>query len=139
MYCEKPILDICFKQLRKQAESLLLVSKGIDITICEHKKKRTRDQNNYYWELCEDIAKFLDNAGCYYGEYKLPYKKDYIHDINKAVLGIDSTKKMDIKTFCEYITRVTIFWEEKTKKFWHPSELPEGYFLKKGYSEKDFM
>ena len=74
-----------FKMLWDNATVLLDAGKAVDVTVSEHKIKRTNAQNNYYWLFNGELAKFLDEAGLTYGEYKLPYTGELVHEINKKL------------------------------------------------------
>jgi len=136
---DKHDLRANFTALYKKAEYLLSCGKTVEADVKEYIQKRTVEQNAYYWLMCGEIGSFLDEAGLTYGEYELKYNSDLIHDINKAVFGLKTTTKMNIKEFCDYITKIIEFWQEKTNYQWIPSETPVSYFLEKGYSEKDLM
>lgn len=110
------------------------VNHGYDISISEHKPKRTNEQNSFYWVNNEDISKFLNDSGVRLG-FGLPFTSETIHEINKKYLGVPSTKKQDIKSFSEYMTKVFAFWIEKTNGMWQPKESPYSYFEKTGIIE----
>jgi len=116
-----------------------ILAKNNAVVVDIRNKTRSNDQNSYYWVLCTDIAEFLTEAGCTYGEYKLPYTSELVHEINKCLLGVDTTRKMDVKKFCDYTTQITAFWQERTNGQWFPPELPTSYLLARGYSERDLQ
>lgn len=122
-----------FRALFNQAEIMIKSGKVIDVDITEHKEKRSNEQNAYYWVFNGEVASFLYDAGCSYGEHKLPYTSDLVHEINKTVFGIKTTTKMDVKCFCEYMTKLLIWWQEKTGGEFMCSELPTSYLQRKGY------
>ena len=109
--------------------------KQVDIDVKEHINKRSIEQNNYYFLFCSELAKFFDDAGLSYGEYKIPYTTDLIHDFNKKIFGVKTTTKLSIKEFCQYMTKVLIFWTERTHGEFQIKELPESYLQRKGYTE----
>lgn len=119
----------------KQAEHLI-DGGAIDVEVVKHEHNRSSEQNRYYHLLCSEVAKFLDEAGLTYGEYKTKFTSELIHEINKSYFGVKTTTKMKIKDFCDYTTQVIQYWQEKTNYFWMPSELPAIYLHNKGYTEE---
>ena len=75
---------------------------------------RSTEQNDLYWKFNTAIAEFLNSSGVGYGPYHLPYTKERIHNINKAVFDIDTTTAMTIKEFSAYMDQLNIFWRERT-------------------------
>ena len=122
-----------FRALYKQAEMMLNNGKKIIVEVSEKKQKRSNEQNNYYWLFNGQLADFLNDSGLSYGEYKIPYTADIIHDIDKTIFGVKTTTKMSIGEFCEYMNKLLIFWQEKTKGEFQMSELPANYLERKGY------
>lgn len=122
-----------FRMLYDNATVLLDAGKAVDVTVAEHKVKRTNAQNNYYWLFNGELAKFLDDAGLSYGEYKLPYTGELVHEINKSLFGVSTTTKMKKDEFCEYMTKLMSFWTERTAGQFIMSESPYGYLEKVGY------
>lgn len=108
---------------------------GYDINVSEHKPKRTNAQNDFYWVNNEDVAKFLNDSGVQLG-FGLPFTSETIHEINKKYLGVPSTRKQDIHSFSEYMTKVFAYWIEKTNGMWQPKESPYGYLEKVGLVER---
>lgn len=134
MYISQPSqLKPSFRALYNQAELMIANGKKILVEITEKKQKRSRGQNDYYWEYCTQLAKFMTDATGGYGEYLLAYTKDTMHDIHKKLFGIETTTKMTTKEFCEYMHRVHSYWSEKTRGEFQLSELPENYLERKGY------
>lgn len=126
--------------IEKQARELLLLSnKGVDIDVKKHLQKRSNSQNNYYHLICAEIATFLDGAGLSYGEHNLPYTGDLLHEINKKIFGLKTTTKLSIGDFCNYMTKIILYWQEKTSFEWMPSELPAIYLAQRGYTEGDYL
>lgn len=97
---------------------------------------RSLAQNRYYFEFNSWVRDTLNKAGCTYGEYNLPYTTDLVHDINKKIFGYETTRKMSIQEFCDYITQVSAFWIEKTEGNLEIPELPMEYLVKRGYTEE---
>lgn len=119
------------------ARSLLLTcSSGVDVEVHEHKHNRSNEQNNYYWLFNTEVSDFLNSHGLTYGEHALPYNKDLIHFINKKIFGVESTRKMSVTEFCEYMTKLIIFWMEETNGNFEMSEMPESYLERKGYTRE---
>lgn len=131
-------LDYVFKCLKEQACLLLANGKKVDAEVKAHKHIRSREQNNYYHLICGEVADFLDEAGLSYGEHHIPYSGELIHEINKQLFGVKTTTKLSISEFCQYMTRVIFFWQEKTQGEFAPSQLPAQYLERKGYTE-DYM
>lgn len=122
-----------FKAVFNQAVLLVNNGKKLTLELAEFKQQRTNEQNAYYWLFNGELADFLNNAGLAYGEFKIPYTKDIIHDINKKLFGVDSTRKMKVGEFCEYMNKLLLFWQEKTAGEFMMSELPANYLERKGY------
>lgn len=108
---------------------------GYDVEVKEHKPKRSHPQNDFYWLQNDSVAKFLNEAGVTMA-FGLPFTSEAIHEINKKFLGVQTTTKMSVPEFCEYMTRMFSFWMEKTKGNWQPEESPYGYLEKVGVIEK---
>ena len=122
-----------FRALYNPAELMLNNGKKIIVEVSEKKQKRSNEQNNYYWLFNGQLADFLNDSGLDYGQYKIPYTADIIHDIDKTIFGVKTTTKMSIGEFCEYMNKLLIFWQEKTKGEFQMSELPANYLERKGY------
>lgn len=122
-----------FRNLYDTAKIMLENGKEVVVEVQEFKKKRTNEQNAYYFLLNNEVAKFLNDCGLTYGEFNLPYNKDIIHEIQKKVFGVETTTKLNIQEFCDFETQVIHFWQERTHGEWRPTELPESYLIKKGY------
>ena len=131
---DKSELKLKFRALFEQAEHLI-DGGAIDVEVKKHIHTRTKEQNNYYHLICTEIATFLDGAGLSYGEHKLPYTGDLLHEINKMIFGVKTTTKLSIGDFCDYMTRIILYWQEKTAFEWMPSELPAVYLAQRGYNE----
>lgn len=135
MFCRSvDYLNKVFRMEYDRAKILLNNSKdGIDVEVKEHKIKRSNQANAYYWLFNTELAKFLDDAGLSYGEYKLPYTGELVHEINKSLFGVSTTTKMKKDEFCEYMTKLMSFWTERTAGQFIMSESPYGYLEKVGY------
>lgn len=131
-------LDEVLLSIQNQAYLLLKNGKKVMIDVKEHKHRRSTEQNNYYWLICGEIADFLNEAGLSYGEYQIPYRGELIHEINKTIFGIKTTTKLTISEFCQFMTKVIFFWQEKTNGEFAPSELPMIYLERRGYT-RDYM
>jgi hypothetical protein len=113
---------------------------GIDIEIKKHSTKRNSGQNSFYWLNCNDIAKFLNDAGLTFetmAGVKLPYNKDVVHEINVQVFSIKTTTKMSVSEFCEYMNKVFEFWKEKTRFGWQELESTYSYLERTGLITKE--
>ena len=123
-----------FRALFNQAEIMLANGKQLDVEVKEHKHKRTNEQNAYYFLFNGQLADFLNDSGLTYGEFKLPYTSEIIHEINKKLFGVKTTTKLSIGEFCEYMNKLLLFWSERTKGEFQMSELPANYLERKGYT-----
>ena len=134
MYCKNLAnLKEVFRAQFEKAKSLLLSGKSVDIDVKEHFYKRTNAQNAYYWVFNTELASFLNDSGCTYGDHHIPYSPGLIHLINKAIFHIETTTKMSVGEFIEYMDRLFIFWGEETNGTFQMSELPATYLRRKGY------
>lgn len=109
---------------------------GVDIEVKEHKVKRSSEQNSFYWLNLEEISKVLNMAGCTYGEHNIPYTKELVHTINKSVFGVDSTSRLKVQEFCDYMTRMFDFWIDRTRGEFRPKEAPSSYLERTGIIPK---
>jgi hypothetical protein len=132
-----------FRLAYTQAELMLKSGKQIDVEVTEHKNKRSIEQNNYYWFINGLIEKCLYDAGIEI-EYEIkilkivwkrPVNQKDIHEINKDTFGIETTTKLSVKEFCEYMNKVFILWIENTQGALEIPELPDSYLQRKGYME----
>lgn len=136
-------LNPVFKLSYEQAKALLDNGKQVDIEVKEHKNKRSIEQNNYYWFINGLIEKCLYDAGIEIESeikilkivWKRPVNQKDIHEINKDTFGIETTTKLSVKEFCEYMNKVFILWIEKTHGAFEVPELPQSYLERKGYTE----
>lgn len=138
MYFSKNLsIDYILGTIKPQVKAMLNIClSGIDIEVKEHRNKRTSAQNNFYWLNVSDIADVLNDGGCSYGEFNLPYTSELIHDINKIVFGVKTTTRMTIKEFCQYMDKMTVFWIEKTNGAFQPKEVAFSYLERTGLIEK---
>ena len=114
-------LQECYETL---SNALKGTRNGLQVVVKENILKRSVLQNAFYWACCNEIAKFLEDAGLYFtlqGE-KMDYNKDVVHMINKSHTGIESTTKMDVKAFIEFVEGVQDFWVIKTNGFYNPEK-----------------
>ena len=109
---------------------------GIDVEIAEHKNRRSTVQNAFYWANMTDVATVLNEAGCRYGDYAIPYTAELVHEINKTIFGHKTTTRMATSEFAEYMTAVFDFWIERTRGFFVPKESAENYLERTGLITK---
>lgn len=124
-----------FTILYRQAEHMI-EGGSIDVEVKKHEHNRSNAQNSFYHLICGEVAKFLDEAGLTYGEYNTKYTGTLIHEINKSIFGLSTTTKMKVSEFCDFMTQVIQYWQEKTNYYWMPSELPMIYLKLRGYTEE---
>lgn len=114
-------------------KALIAASKdGVDVEIKPHKRKRSNEQNRFYWLNVGEIVNVLNDAGATYGDFKLPYSSEIVHEINKRIFGEKTTTKMSVADFSAYMEKVFAFWIEKTAGFFIPKESPIGYLERTG-------
>lgn len=123
-----------FRALYNQAELMLNSGKKIVIEITEKKNKRSSEQNRFYWLFNTQLADFLNDAGMTYGEHHIPYTAELVHSIDKQLFGVETTTKMKVDEFCQYMNKLLFFWQEKTRGEFQMSELPANYLERKGYT-----
>lgn len=126
-------LNKCIDLIRQQAILILDSGKSVNIEVKQHKSKRNNAQNAYYWTFNTQVANCLNDAGLTYGEHELPYNSDLIHELNKHIFGVKTTTRMKVGEFCEYVEKLLAFWTEKTQGEFMVDELPESYFISRGY------
>lgn len=105
---------------------------GVDISISEHKIRRSTAQNDFYWLNCRDIARCLNQAKMTWGNLKLPYTDKVVHESNKLVFGIETTTKMSTKEFADYMEAVFAMWQDYSNYGWTPLESPNSYLERTG-------
>lgn len=108
---------------------------GVDVTVADHKQRRTTEQNRFYWANVGDIADVLNDAGATYGEWCLPYTAEILHEINKKIFGIETTTKLSKVEFCEFIDKLQAFWIDRTNGYYMPRETAYSYLERTGLIE----
>lgn len=121
--------------IKQVGKNLLATSKEISLEVTKIVETRSIAQNKYYFEFNSWVRNTMNKAGCTYGEYELPYTTEIVHDINKKIFGYETTRKMSVEEFCDYITQVSAFWIEKTNGALEIPELPRAYLVRRGYAE----
>ena len=122
------------QRLLKPFYAMLTAAKnGVDVELSEHKHRRSTAQNAFYWSNMTDVAAVLNEAGCGYGEYRIPYTAEVGHEINKTIFGKKTTTKMAVSEFSAYMTAVFDFWIERTRGFFVAKESAESYLDRSGY------
>lgn len=124
-----------FLILYEQAKHLLEYT-SVDADVKEHKNKRTKAQNDFYHQMCTEIADFLRKHCPPYGEDELDWDKEIVHRINKKKFDVETTTKMSVHEFCDYTTQIIEYWQRKTRWNWTPSETPMSYLRNHGYTEE---
>lgn len=115
--------------------SLLKSAKEVSLEVTKTVETRSSAQNRYYFEFNSWVRDTLNNAGLTYGEHNLPYTTNLVHEINKKVFGFETTRKMSVEKFCDYISQVSAFWTERTNGNLEIPELPMEYLVKRGYAK----
>lgn len=128
-------LDEAIDVIRKIACNYIDSQKEVSLELTKSVETRSSAQNRYYFEFNSWVRDTLNKAGCTYGKHKLPYTTDLVHSINKQIFGHDTTRKMSVQEFCDYITQVSAFWIEETNGNLEIPELPRDYLIKRGYGE----
>lgn len=82
--------------------------KPLELTIKDHKKKRTEDQNALYWSWLRIISKETGDSTkglhAFYGDEFLPKEHNIV--MGKKVEEIKSTTELGVKAFTEYLKNV---------------------------------
>lgn len=107
-------------------QALEIFPDGVNMLLeAKDKEKRSNPQNNYYWLVCASISSFLNDSGVSYKKityaentFDIEWNQDDVHNINKKVFGVKTTKGLSIKEFTEYMEKVFSLWIEKTKGNW---------------------
>lgn len=128
--------DIEIRLIKPLKAMIAGTKNGVDVEIKEHKRRRSNDQNRFYWLNMGEIVNVLNEAGATYGEYDLPYTPEIVHEINKRIFGEKTTAKMSVAEFGDYMEKVFGFWIEKTAGFFIPKESPQSYIERTGLIEK---
>lgn len=133
----KTIVDRIQKVLDKNPE-------GVNVKITPYKSARTSDQNSYYWLICADVARHLNDAGVsfkkvQYGEkeFSLGWDNEIIHLLNKVVFGVKTTTSLTKKDFCDYMEKVFSLWIDKTEGHWAPPIDIKSYFPEQGTPQSE--
>lgn len=121
--------------IRETACLFLKTSKEISLELSKIVETRSSAQNRYYFLFNSWVRDTLNNAGCTYGIDKLPYTTDLVHEINKKIFDYETTRKMSVQEFCDYISQISAFWIERTGGRLEIPELPAEYLIKRGYGE----
>ena len=137
MYCTRSSLEICFRALRQQAELMLEKVKGVDISIKEHKNKRTLEQNAWLWLVYGHIVDFYNETGYFLDGIQLRFcNSDLVHEYCKCRYGIKSTTKLSTKEIGDYIETIQRDLTEQSSGQYEPLYPPEkDYFERTGYEE----
>lgn len=117
MFCVKSNLDLCFRSLRQQAELMLEKCKGVDITIKEHKNKRTLPQNRLLWLTYNNIVLFWTQTGFMPDNLQNHLKfinAEIIHEWFKCKNNIKTTTKLSTKELSDYIESINKDMIEQT-------------------------
>lgn len=120
--------------IKECALNMLHVSKEVCLELTKAVETRSNAQNRYYFEFNSWVRDCLNDAGCGYGEFSIPYTVDLVHGINKKIFGHETTRKMSVQEFCDYINQVTVFWLERTNGKLEIPELPMEYLVRRGYA-----
>ncbi|MEE0060460.1 MAG: hypothetical protein UE295_06510 [Acutalibacteraceae bacterium] len=118
--------------------NLLQIAKEVSLEVTKTVETRSNAQNRYYFEFNSWVRDTLNKAGMTYGEHELPYTTELVHEINKKIFGHETTRKMSVEEFCDYITQVSAFWIEKTNGNLEIPELPMEYLNRRGFT-KDYI
>lgn len=105
---------------------------GVDFEMKEHRQTRSTAQNRFYWENVGQVVNVLNEAGCTYGEDCLPFTSEIIHEINKIKLGVQTTTRLSVKEFCEFMDKMFAFWIERTAGVFVPLETASSYLERTG-------
>lgn len=133
-------LDASFRSLYRTAKLMLENGKMVLAEVTEFKPRRTKAQNDYYWVFCEELAKFLQEKGIMHKytflgkELEKHFTKDSVHtELNKPMFGLETTTKLSIGEFCDYMNKLIAEYTQMTKGAFQMSETPENYLHRKGY------
>lgn len=127
--------EITFRLVAPLMARLKSAKHGMDVEIAEHKQRRTTEQNRFYWVIVGDIADVLNDAGLTYGEWKVPYTPEILHEINKKLFGVKSTSKLSKTDFCDFVDKLQAFWIERTNGCYMPRETAYSYLERTGLIE----
>lgn len=124
-----------FEKLSEIEDYIGQCSKGVDITINEHKNRRTLLQNRFYWLNISDLCSFLASAGVHYEVEGREYlfDKDILHAMTKQKLGQTSFANKSTKEFSDIMEQCFEYWiYELTNGFWQPIEATSSYLERTG-------
>lgn len=133
----KAYIKNVFRLAYEQADALLSSGKTVDVSVSEHKTKRSSAQNRFYFKVNEELARFFNNAGLTYGDFNLPYTTELCHEINKKIFGISTTTRMSKEDFCDYMTKILSYWIEKTNGQFEFEETPYSYLERTGLANAE--
>ena len=125
----KAYIKNVFRLAYEQADALLSSGKTVDVSVSEHKTKRSSAQNRFYFKV--------NNAGLTYGDFNLPYTTELCHEINKKIFGISTTTRMSKEDFCDYMTKILSYWIEKTNGQFEFEETPYSYLERTGLANAE--
>ncbi len=123
---DENVLSNCMHHLQK-----LPAGKLWDVTIVEHRAKRSTAQNSLYWKWLTEISKqYITSDG------KQLDKSQWHHLLSMKYLGIEtfeaggkfyavpaqSTKKLKIAEFAEYLTKIEVEFLSKGVSLTFPDE-----------------
>ena len=124
-----------FEKLSDMEDYIGQCPKGVDVTIKEHKNRRTILQNRFYWSNVSDLCDFLASAGLHYeveGRQYL-FDKDILHAMTKQKLGHTSFANKSTKEFSDIMEQCFEYWiYELTNGFWQPLEPTSSYLERTG-------
>lgn len=115
-----------FNTLYDKAKELIEYG-PIIVEIKPYVPNRGKTQNDYYFRMCKEIADFLRVSGL------KGYTKSKVHNINKFIFNVETTTDLSKDEFCDYITEVIEYWQDKTNNYWVPSDNPRSYLKKMGF------
>lgn len=120
------VLGNCMRHLQK-----LPAGKLWDVTIVEHRAKRSLAQNSLYWKWLTEISKqhptsdgeFLDKEEWHYlCALKFLGLKELVVCGKTYKLPVKSTKKLKIAEFAEYLTKIEVEFLSKGVSLTFPDE-----------------
>ena len=97
--------------LKRQAETLLLAGKPVDVCCTVIKKHRTNQQNRYLFKLYEHLLEFYEQTGFMIDGLRFKfYTKDFLHEYLKARFDVGTTTKMTTEKFTEFVDKIQNEW-----------------------------
>ncbi len=94
---------------------------GIDVTITEHQKNRSLEQNKYMWAVYKHIFKFWEETGFIIDN--LPLKKicsNFLHEYFKARFDLKTTTNLSTTEFIAYLDGIQQLMIEQTQGHYDP-------------------